>query len=483
MPALNGTNQAESAKFDFDFDSQDLKSKSDLTNIQQPSKADITKTQQLPKAAEKVDVLVAGSLAIDLSCDFAPLTNGRKESTPALHTSNPSVISQSLGGVGYNVALASSYVGSSVLFCSVVAKDISGHSALATLETVNKDLLHSEGVQMLDSSPDIRTAQYIAVNDAKKDLVLAMADMSILELSSDKLKIDEFWEPLIRRTKPTWAVIDANWSPEAMKKWISLCKSHGIKIAFEPVSASKATRLFSSINAKSVAKESSSGSKPVINPSHTAPTTHLIDLITPNRYELASMHAAARETGLFDSPQWWSIINALSLPSAGSRDRFTALTSAEIVDQGIPQQSVQLLPFMPCIVTKLGEQGVLVTQLLREGDSRLTHPDYAPYILGWAARDGSVGEQGQGIGCVYMRLFPVAEKLGQQDVVSVNGAGDTLLGVLVSALAMGEKKGEAGRIPVEKAIHLAQQASIKTLRSKGGVSPDIRSLQAQLSAL
>ncbi|EEP76113.1 conserved hypothetical protein [Uncinocarpus reesii 1704] len=437
-----------------------------------------TSLKPAPTVPEKIDILVAGSLAVDLACDFTPTATGSKMMTPALRTSNPSVISQSLGGVGYNVALASSYLGSSVLFCSVVADDLSGRSALAVLEKGSENL-RSEGIQRLASGSGIRTAQYIAINDAKKELVLAMADMSILELHSEKLNFDEFWEPLIRRTKPTWAVIDTNWSPETVGRWIRLCKSHGIKTAVEPVSAPKATRLFSRISSEN----NKAADKPIFGPSNAAPTNQLVDIITPNRYELASMHTTAREAGLFDSPEWWKVIDSLSLPSVGSRDRFTSLTSASIVDEGIPQQSIQLLPFIPCIVTKLGQEGVLVTQLLRSGDSRLTDPEYAPYILGRAVGGSTDGPGDPNVGGVYMRLFPAAEKLEAHDVVSVNGAGDTLLGVLVSALAAAEKYDTAQKIRVEDVIPLAQQASIKTLKSECGVSSDIKSLRPLLGKL
>ena len=44
------------------------------------------------------NVFVAGSLAVDLACDFAPRT-GSTLSSPELQTSNPAQIAQSLGGV------------------------------------------------------------------------------------------------------------------------------------------------------------------------------------------------------------------------------------------------------------------------------------------------------------------------------------------------------------------------------------------------
>ena len=61
-----------------------------------------------------VDLLVFGSLASDLMCDYNPLVHSEDSTSPALYTSNPATITQSVGGVGYNVALAAKYAGASV---------------------------------------------------------------------------------------------------------------------------------------------------------------------------------------------------------------------------------------------------------------------------------------------------------------------------------------------------------------------------------
>lgn len=104
--------------------------------------------------AEKPAVLVAGSLAIDLSCDYAPLDG--KGTTPVPQTSNPAIIKQSLGGVGHNVAIAVSQDGVSVLFCSIVGDDLSGRAALTALE---KGKLITEGIRVLPALSGMRTAQ------------------------------------------------------------------------------------------------------------------------------------------------------------------------------------------------------------------------------------------------------------------------------------------------------------------------------------
>ncbi|KAL3471688.1 Indigoidine synthase A like protein-domain-containing protein [Aspergillus californicus] len=402
---------------------------------------------------EKADILVAGSLAIDLACDYVP-AEGR-ETTPALRTSNSAIIEQSLGGVGHNVAFASRSLGSSVMFCSVVGDDLSGRAALSSLHQEN---LPTSGVKVLPASSGTRTAQYVAVNDATRDLHVAMADMGIMQLPAETLDFDGFWEPIISRTKPQWVVVDGNWSPAVLSKWVSAAKKYRIRVAFEPVSTVKARALF----------KASTGMEAAIKESTCVPD-HSVNLAAPNEYELAAMYMAARDNGLFESAGWWRIIDGLGMSSSGSRDRLVALTSAALVDAGIPQQSIQLLPFLPCIITKLGARGALLTQLLKPGDPRLTAPDYTPYILSRAASPDQL------VGGVYMRLFPPAANLEDGDIVSVNGAGDTLLGAVISGLASGSR--------IENVLPLAQEASVMTLKSPGGVSPDLALLQPKFKQL
>ncbi|KAJ0417047.1 Indigoidine synthase A like protein-domain-containing protein [Aspergillus carlsbadensis] len=420
------------------------------TSEENPTQLDSESTTQL----KKVDVLVAGSLAIDLACDFAPPAG--QDAVPASRTSNPAVIQQSLGGVGHNVAFASKSLGSTVMFCSVVGDDLSGRAALSSLQ---QEGISAQGVKVLPTSSGARTAQYVAVNDAAKDLHVAMADMGILHLPSEIFNFDEFYEPLLARTKPKWVVVDANWSPELISKWVAAANKHGARVAFEPVSTAKSQALF----------ERTPESEAAIGESACVPNNS-VSLAAPNEFELAAMYSAARDKGLFDSTGWWRIIDAMGMSSSGSRDRLVAMTSAALVDAGIPQQTIQLLPFLPYIITKLGARGALLTQLLRPGDVRLTAPEYSPYILSRAPPTDEV------IGGVYMRLFPPAAELADGAIISVNGAGDTLLGAVISGLASGQ-----GR--AEDIIPLAQEASLLTLKSAGGVSHNLAQLQPQFKSL
>ena len=390
---------------------------------------------------EPARIVVAGSLAIDLSCDF--MSQGKAAVQPQLQTSNPALIRQSLGGVGQNIASAVHYMGSSVRLCSVVANDPLG---LATLDMLSRKGLQTSGIE---KKQGLHTAQYVTFNDGEKNLVLAMADMNILEEPTPNFSA--VWKRHLDSCKPKWLVLDANWDPATLHNWLHAARASTSKVGFEPVSVAKASRLFRGVD-----------------PMLGIVPDHHVSLATPNVLELAAMHQAANDNGMFEHEDWWHVINSIGLSNSGSRDKLVALTRSILVDQGVPQQSIRLLPFIPCILTTLGKDGVLLAQLLQPGDARLTSPASAPYILSRST------DSNYSIGGVYMRYFPPAEVLRPDDVVSVNGVGDTFLGVLIAGLAKDKPK------EIPELIGIAQRASVMTLKSKEAVSPSISSLRALL---
>ncbi|KAG5930168.1 hypothetical protein E4U42_002720 [Claviceps africana] len=386
----------------------------------------------------RADVLVAGSVAVDLSCDFTKPKSG--DGSPKFHTSNPASISQSVGGVGHNIALAAHRSSSRtrVKFCSIVGDDIAGSTVIASLQKSGLDTTH---VQKLDSAeyPDARTAQYVAFNDQSRNLVMAMADMDIFTSHL----FPERWRAAIASTNPKWLVVDGNWSAATIRDWVKMGKDHNINVAFEPVSVEKSKRLFAS-----------EAGMPRLNPL----PRNSIDLASPNIYELAAMYEAAKENGYLDSDKWFEVIDAFGM--RGARDRFVRLTSKALTDAGVPIQCVNLLPYIPTILTKLGPNGVLYTTILSRDDPRLQDEDAEGYILARAPPDHPA------IGGIYMRLFP-AETVEQ--IVSVNGAGDTFLGILVAGLSQGGD--------VQRLISVAQKGAALTMQSTQSVSPDLHKLE------
>ena len=392
-------------------------------------------------------VVVAGSLAIDLSCKHVSHGNSILPSQPQLHTSNPSSIAQSIGGVGHNVASSSHYMGISVRLCSIVAGDIAGSTALSSLVARG---ISTQGIRTI--SGNARTAQYVAVNNDDGTLLLAMADMDILEGKEDRLH--ESWQRQLDLCKPKWLVLDTNWHETIFQAWLDAGKASGAKIAVEPVSVAKSRRIFSRT------ATATSSLKPIPN--------NTLSLATPNVHEICAMHEAAASAGYFEREDWFQTIDTFGLPSSGSRPKLVSMTNSDLVDKGVPQQCIRLLPFLPCILTTLGEHGVLMTQILRPGDSHLTSPGSAQYILSRATNGSHV------VGGIYMRLFPPTETVPVQKVISVNGVGDTFLGVIIAGLAQKNPK------DIVDLVDIAQKASVLTLKSPEAVNPGISSLTKAL---
>lgn len=289
-----------------------------------------------------------------------------------------------------------------------------------------------------------RTAQYVAVNDGEKNLVMAMADMDILTTHS----FPEHWRSVVEETKPEWLVVDGNWAGKDIREWVRAGADNGAKVAFEPVSVAKSRGLFT--------------------PQRGLPKLGIfpdasLKLASPNTYELTAMYEEAKENGYFDDMEWFQVVDWFGM--RGARDRFVHMTSAELTDAGVPVQSVNLLPYIPTIVTKLGAQGVLLTELLGRDDPRLRDRDSDEYILTRCMTPNSP------VGGIYMRLYPAAERV--TDVVSVNGVGDTFLGVMISGLAQGGK--------VEKLVDVAQRGAVHTLRSAEAVSPKLGEIETELA--
>jgi pseudouridine-5'-phosphate glycosidase/pseudouridine kinase len=175
------------------------------------------------------------------------------------------------------------------------------------------------------------------------------------------------------------------------------------------------------------------------------------------------MGEAARSRGLYEGQEWWEVIDALGIPSSGISHKLEKLTSRALVERGIPQQTVQLLPYMPTILTKLGADGVLLTMLVPPNDARLANPKASRYMVSRAANSLAGG--------VYMRWFRPPAVLRPAEIVSVNGVGDTFLGAILSAVTRPDCP------EIEDAVDFAQAQAARTLRSREAVSPEVRAVR------
>lgn len=416
---------------------------------------------------QRTDVLVAGSLAIDLSCSHSPDDETPREtSTQHLRpgTSNLAVISQSLGGVGQNIATALHFVGTPVQLCTVIADDLSGRAALSTLAARG---LRVDGVETLKCGPP--TAIYVAFNETSNELFMAMADMRIME--SHQPYLDNVWKGHLEHSRPKWLVLDANWNRISLRRWIAAGKAVGAKIAFEPVSTAKSCRIFDSA------------------PRHTN-IVQLADLITPNELELDAMWEY-HGSHLRRHYSAWSTLYLDFLEKKAETMEIRGPPPGDLRFSRLLHRSLDLLLCFPCILAKMGSRGVLLTELLRKDDPRLSLPWAQEYIL---AAEGSLqnllvstnlksnlqsGKEPtlgkfdilEEYVAIYIRMFP-PELVRPDEIVSVNGVGDTFLGILLAGLAKERPK------VLDDLVMVAQKGSCMTLRSRESVSAEISSLQS-----
>ncbi|KAK9471219.1 Indigoidine synthase A like protein-domain-containing protein [Dipodascopsis tothii] len=434
----------------------------------------------------KNNILVGAQIAKALSA---------KESW--LHTSNPGSIHQTPGGVGFNLALAASYAsaaagGGPVRVVSAVGSELGAADLKAELfPPVDGDSVHNalvrSGLAALDlsgvaRSDTQRTARYIAMHDAKGDLIVACGDMDIVE-NMDPGHIAAEFARAFAAGRVKWVGVDANLGPAALAAVLAEARRPGRDawVLVEPTAVLKARGAVAVLGRVTEA----------------VPGVH-VHVTTPNALELAEMFAQARADGLFDRPGWWDVVGGFG-DGQGFRDAVEALERScrphldGLVAAGTVQQAFQLLPYIPNVFVKFGAHGVLSVQLVPAEELRFTRAGFgagrAPRPLVTGA-DYIVYTSATGQWAVvvmhhraatldfHTRSLPAD---GVSHVVSVTGAGDTFAGVLLSQL-VAAAGASAGAHPASAlwdldalpgVLQRAQRAAVLTIKSRFAVSPFI----------
>ena len=156
---------------------------------------------------------------------------------------------------------------------------------------------------------------------------------------------------------------------------------------------------------------------------------------------------------------YWST-ERLSFENVGTNGK----TLSFLVERGITQKVINLLPFFQHLVIKCGDLGVLLA--MRFPTDKRTE---------WA-RERTDFQRRQVIfhgksDLLVIKHYP-AHEVDPQSVVSVTGAGDSLVGVILAALAQNASTFDSPEF-VENVIALAQTAAIQTLQSPLAVSPSL----------
>jgi pseudouridine-5'-phosphate glycosidase/pseudouridine kinase len=207
-----------------------------------------------------------------------------------------------------------------------------------------------------------------------------------------------------------------------------------------------------------------------------------ITFFTPNLLELTHLYQATRseEFDFMSHPSWWNVIDSLNLGSAFRTDLEQLArkpvdvddsskgTLSFLIDQGVAQMAVHLLPFFQHIFVKCGDRGVLVAMCIPEKDSLAS---------AWARERSNshkryIVTHGKAKEIMVLQHFPA---LPIETVANVTGAGDSFVGALLASVA-----GEPGSMQhpkgLEEIVSLAQTAAITTLQSHFAVSPRLSEL-------
>ena len=172
-------------------------------------------------------ICVIGGANIDIvGSSIDPLQN---------YDSNPGEISIAYGGVGRNIAQICALLGENIKFVTCFSGDSYGQSMKEDCKRLGMDVSMSSTVENLPSS------MYIALLDNNRDMKLGMSDMRILRRMDAKML-----QPILETLhEDDIIIIDSNLDMESIEYIAIHAKA---RIAADPVSAHKATRLKSVLN-------------------------------------------------------------------------------------------------------------------------------------------------------------------------------------------------------------------------------------------
>ncbi len=168
------------------------------------------------------DVVVIGGANIDIK---AKVKTGHR-----LGTSNPGIVTQSVGGVGRNIAHNLAVRGIDVALISAVGEDAAGQHLVMITSSANVDCDRVASIQ------SEKTGTYVAILDDHGELVAAVSDMRIIEQISPSL-ISKYHSD-IRAAKIV--VADCNLSLEAL---LAIAEIAGERLIVETVSVEKCLKL------------------------------------------------------------------------------------------------------------------------------------------------------------------------------------------------------------------------------------------------
>ncbi|KAG7820587.1 hypothetical protein KL909_004459 [Ogataea angusta] len=363
--------------------------------------------------------VVVGSVALDSTSTVG---------TVRLHDSCPGRTEYSVGGVGFNVALAAAAVGGPqnvALVSGLNQADVAGKTVMAAFA---KHGLRTDGLVDLAG----RTAQYTSVHDGRGELVIACADMAIVEQLAPQHVVAK-----LGQLDPNYVLMDTNVSETVMDAVFDHCNG-ATRLVIEPTSGTKARKL---------AKTTKLGCFP----------DNRVHLVTPTVLELESLYDAFYTAGRFEAvSSWFNVLDSLNIGSALRNKLEKQPLARKYLEKGVLQQAFQLLPYFPAILVKDGRNGVVLVEIV--GSETAEGAPSAAFSVLHRGRNG--------LGVLVSHY--AAPKIEEKNIKSVTGAGDSLAGYLLAKLA--QTRGLPFAARRDALVHGAQRAAVASLHTPNAVN-------------
>ncbi|KAG7854250.1 hypothetical protein KL939_004998 [Ogataea angusta] len=371
------------------------------------------------RAQTSAKAVVVGSVALDSTSTVG---------TVRLHDSCPGRTEYSVGGVGFNVALAAAAVGGPqnvALVSGLNQADVAGKTVMAAFA---KHGLRTDGLVDLAG----RTAQYTSVHDGRGELVIACADMAIVEQLAPQHVVAK-----LGQLDPNYVLMDTNVSETVMDAVFDHCNG-ATRLVIEPTSGTKARKL---------AKTTKLGCFP----------DNRVHLVTPTVLELESLYDAFYTAGRFEAvSSWFKVLDSLNIGSALRNKLEKQPLARKYLEKGVLQQAFQLLPYFPAILVKDGRNGVVLVEIV--GSETAEGAPSAAFSVLHRGRNG--------LGVLVSHY--AAPKIEEKNIKSVTGAGDSLAGYLLAKLA--QSRGLPFAADRDALVHGAQRAAIASLHTPNAVN-------------
>ena len=421
-----------------------------------------------------IDTIVIGSMALDYSVALKKHDIVQKDS-------NPGKIKSSVGGVGFNVALAHTLSllspscnynhlpQSTNTLIAVVADDFAGQSLMQSLD---RSGISGERILKIEKE-EYSTAQYMSLHTKGGELLLACADMDINE--SPKFRDHIMLQ--LENTRPKQIILDCNMPPVVITDVIRSTRaiSPNCRIIIEPTSAPKAKKL--------------SGIKPEILGVY--PNNGVL-LITPTVLEVDALFESFESSARFDDfKNWFPIVDSLGLDNQFRQYLKKAHhIFNEGLDEGFLQKCFRLLPYFSTVLLKLGSKGIVRLAISSDADASASFISNSPFrptcrvtSKGKIYSDQNNANKRVGIVVEY---FKPPKVLDRDAIKNVTGCGDSFLGYFSAKLAVAQNISEDSLVSAQdpfesqhitwEAIYKGQIASLLSLQNDNAVSQHIRNL-------